>query len=51
MTSPGPWRKCTRIYAVEDANERVLFRSSTATDEDEDLAALAPSCSMHSRTP
>lgn len=42
MTSPGPWRKCAHIYAVEDANGRVLFGSDTATDEDEDLAALAP---------
>ena len=42
MTSPGPWRKCAHICAVEDTNGRVLFRSSAATDEDEDLAALAP---------
>lgn len=51
MLSPGPWRKCVHIYAVEDANGRVLFRSGTATDEDEGLAALAPSCSMRSKTP
>ncbi len=42
MTSPGPWRKCVHICAVEDANGRVLFKSSAATDQDEDLAALAP---------
>lgn len=42
MTSPGPWRKCVHICAVEDANRRVLFKSSAATDQDEDLAALAP---------
>ena len=42
MTSPGPWRKCVHICAVWDANGRTLFRSSAATDEDEDLAALAP---------
>ncbi len=42
MTSPGPWRKCVHICAVEDANGRVLFSSRAATDQDEDLAALAP---------
>ena len=42
MITPGPWRKCVHIRAVEDANGRVLFKSSAATDQDEDLAALAP---------
>ena len=42
MISPGPWKKSSGIYAVEDARGVVLFKSSAATDQDEDLAALAP---------
>ena len=30
------------MFAVEDANGRLLFSSREATDQDEDLAALAP---------
>ena len=40
--SPGPWRKSSTMFAVEDANGRLLFSSREATDQDEDLAALAP---------
>ena len=40
--SPGPWKKSSGIYAVEDARGVVLFSSRAATDQDEDLAALAP---------
>lgn len=36
------WRVSTHAYVIEDADGRVLFKSSAATDRQERLAATAP---------
>lgn len=36
------WRVSTHAYAIEDADGRILFKSSAATDRQEHLASAAP---------